>query len=269
MTKSSLKSSISALFTKNVQLVDSEPLLPAACLILASTLDEDSQKRIIPTSHTPKFRYNHDSEPASSPKAWSCIRVLYQILARVLALWGCLALLFMTINTRGVSGKRYTGDCDCGTSTVEAKNRGCTWDSLAGAWLPDRCRDEELTAIFEKTGPNGTWTYYADEKQTMSLSETEVSLLADGLDTTYWVTLDWHIEHCLFYWKKSQRARWTQKLLESRFDNLDHIEHCEDLIMGRRKFDSKTVMKLHAELKSEWVPDFASAGLKRPVSGRP
>ena len=33
--------------------------------------------------------------------------------------------------------------CDCGPSIAEALNRGCKYDSLAAAWLPPHCRDDE------------------------------------------------------------------------------------------------------------------------------
>lgn len=48
--------------------------------------------------------------------------------------------------------------CYCGTSSTEAKSMGCKYDSLAAAWLPEHCRDDELTAEFDRSGdgPNGT-----------------------------------------------------------------------------------------------------------------
>ena len=49
--------------------------------------------------------------------------------------------------------------CNCGESVKEAISHGCKYDSLAAAWLPDWCRDDELLAEFEKLGPNadGSW----------------------------------------------------------------------------------------------------------------
>jgi len=49
--------------------------------------------------------------------------------------------------------------CNCGETVSEAISRGCKYDSLAAAWLPDWCRDDELLAEFETLGPNadGSW----------------------------------------------------------------------------------------------------------------
>lgn len=51
--------------------------------------------------------------------------------------------------------------CSCGKSVAEAIANGCKYDLLASAWLPEQCRDDELTAEFNKAGPgpNGEWTY--------------------------------------------------------------------------------------------------------------
>jgi hypothetical protein len=42
--------------------------------------------------------------------------------------------------------------CVCGETVAEAISLGCKFDSLSMAWLPDHCRDDELTAEFETTG---------------------------------------------------------------------------------------------------------------------
>lgn len=60
----------------------------------------------------------------------------------------------------------------CGKSVKEALAKGCIFDELSTAWLPERCRDEELLAELttKGDGPNGTWLYWADKEHTQPLS---------------------------------------------------------------------------------------------------
>ncbi|KAH6648218.1 hypothetical protein BKA67DRAFT_540026 [Truncatella angustata] len=46
--------------------------------------------------------------------------------------------------------------CNYGNSVAEARSMGCVYDSLATAWLPQYCRDIELTAEFERSGHGPT-----------------------------------------------------------------------------------------------------------------
>ncbi|KAL6808387.1 hypothetical protein V8C40DRAFT_278849 [Trichoderma camerunense] len=100
--------------------------------------------------------------------------------------------------------------CDCGDSIREAISRNCIYDTLATAWLPPYCRDEELTAEFDKAGPgpDGAWAYFADQEGKVPLNRSEVAALGDK-GGSFWASRDWHIE---------------------RFDSLHHVQHCVRLI---------------------------------------
>ncbi|OQE26035.1 hypothetical protein PENFLA_c007G08929 [Penicillium flavigenum] len=69
--------------------------------------------------------------------------------------------------------------CDCGRNVEEALSKHCVYDSLATAWLPPHCRDDELTAEFDQSGPSpdGSWPYYADANGTIPIEKAEVALL--------------------------------------------------------------------------------------------
>jgi len=126
--------------------------------------------------------------------------------------------------------------CDCGANTREALSLGCKYDSLAAAWLPPHCRDDELTAEFERSGdgPNGTWTYWADTAHTQPLTLDEVALLADTPERRFHMSNHWHVVHCIFYWRKEHRFRFTngQKIVEPRSDSEHHIKHCGEMFLG-------------------------------------
>ncbi|KAI2863428.1 hypothetical protein CBS147343_2015 [Aspergillus niger] len=122
--------------------------------------------------------------------------------------------------------------CDCGTTIEEALSLNCIYDSLSAAWLPPYCRDDELTAQFERAGPgpNGTWSFFYDENGTMPISKAEIAALGET-GGSFWASEEWHAAHCLFYWQKYYRMKDTGVILEARFDSLHHVKHCTQLIM--------------------------------------
>jgi hypothetical protein len=124
--------------------------------------------------------------------------------------------------------------CDCGSTISEALSRGCIYDSLATAWLPPYCRDDELTAEFDRAGPNidGAWPYFADKNGQIPINKSQIAALGptEGL---FWSTRDWHVAHCFFYWQKYIRMRDTGAVMERRFDMIQHAQHCGRLAMNK------------------------------------
>ncbi|KXH48796.1 hypothetical protein CSIM01_13682 [Colletotrichum simmondsii] len=124
--------------------------------------------------------------------------------------------------------------CDCGNSTAEAVTLGCKYDSLAAAWLPEHCRDDELTTEFERSGPgpNGEWMYWADTAHTQEISVQEIAKMADNqAELRFHMSGHWHVLHCIFYWRKEHRARFNGKMVEPRSDNEKHIKHCGKIFL--------------------------------------
>lgn len=213
-------------------------------------------------SSVAKCETSLDHEPRIQQRRYAvvkqCLKVFCQTLVIGFAIWGCFSLLIPPTTLSASISQRVDGECDCGDSIMEAKLKGCEWDELASAWLPAKCRDDELTSDFARRGPNGAWEYYADDKGTTTLNHTEVSLLADQLDNAYWVTLSWHLLHCVFYWKKTYRARFTNRDVELRFDNILHIQHCEEIFLNWGIMSAETLLVQHAQLRSDnWPPESA------------
>lgn len=126
--------------------------------------------------------------------------------------------------------------CNCGHSIEEAITNKCKYDSLSTTWLPPHCRDDELDEEWLKAGPNedGSWNYYADQEGTVLLSVEEVAALADT-NGSFWVTMEWHIKHCAFLWRKEHRiqAGISGKRMDKRNDGAHHIAHCEQMMLLR------------------------------------
>jgi hypothetical protein len=123
--------------------------------------------------------------------------------------------------------------CDCGKTIEEAQRRECKYDALATAWLPSYCRDDELTAEFERAGPgrDGAWSYFADKAGKLPVNKTEIAALGES-GGSFWASRNWHIVHCLFYWQKYTRMRETGLVMEERFDSIHHVKHCSGLILN-------------------------------------
>ncbi|KAL9110268.1 MAG: hypothetical protein Q9227_005175 [Pyrenula ochraceoflavens] len=147
--------------------------------------------------------------------------------------------------------------CSCGNSVAEAKSMGCRYDALASAWLPPACIDTELSAEFDRAGPepDGSWVYYTDFDKTGTYTLEEVAALADT-GAYYYNTLAWHLAHCTFNWRKAVRARYTGVTLEARADTEGHVEHVRIHSLYTSLFVWKKSPYVHQQLVSlyrrEW-----------------
>ncbi|EXF81315.1 hypothetical protein CFIO01_00977 [Colletotrichum fioriniae PJ7] len=150
--------------------------------------------------------------------------------------------------------------CNCGETIAEARANGCVYDSLAAAWLPPHCRSPELTTEFESLGPNepdtmgNTWGYWHDKNQTHPMTLEEVSQLPEaarhGQHARFFTTHQWHLVHCVFYWRKMWEAARCSRgvvgascgkdgmlVIEKRYDTLMHINHCMTMFLMRDPLD--------------------------------
>ncbi|KAK1755398.1 hypothetical protein QBC47DRAFT_300509 [Echria macrotheca] len=109
----------------------------------------------------------------------------------------------------------------CGKTPSEAKARGCHFDLIATAWLPPKCIDFELVDEFVSRykwkyyrSPNGT-EQYPDDADTLG---SQTSLI--------WMTHRWHNAHCLYMWKKLNRALVQGRMTDGETIQMAHTDHC-------------------------------------------
>ncbi|KAJ5805387.1 uncharacterized protein N7503_002989 [Penicillium pulvis] len=170
--------------------------------------------------------------------------LLYQTALIGLALFGVVGFIFPRASSlqqpwqrKDTFGVSYDDDgavhfkvhpCDCGNSVAEALSNGCIYDELSAAWLPERCRDDELTAEFARLGdgPDGRWMYWADKSRTVNLTVHEASLYSDLQPKPYYMSREWHVKHCLYLWLKEHRFKINGKYFDPRADSDEHIFHC-------------------------------------------
>lgn len=178
--------------------------------------------------------------PGSKPP-YRLLSLLSRLVVVIFAIWGFLSVLAtITQHLRAQDVDVYRpatlpaayNHCACGSTVAEARARGCKYDSMGAAWLPEYCRDDELTAAFARAGtePDGAWPYFADANGTRRVSVEGIAEMGRG---SFYATRYWHVAHCLFYWEKYVRMRDTGKVMEARFDRAKHTQHCRKLALKR------------------------------------
>ncbi|KAH8799358.1 hypothetical protein F5884DRAFT_119822 [Xylogone sp. PMI_703] len=120
----------------------------------------------------------------------------------------------------------------CGTTPSEALARGCHFDMIATAWLPPRCIDFQLIDEFMAAGH---WDFYTTRNGTTRYSnEPDVLGSQTGL---IWTTNRWHAVHCLYMWKKLNRALVNGWSTDAETVTQSHTGHCiktiEELFLDR------------------------------------
>ena len=155
-------------------------------------------------------------------------------------IWGCVYGIhaFYLIKTGSSPSPALRSiSCSCGSTLAEAKAMGCKFDTLSASWLPDHCRDDELTEEFNKAGPGpgGEWEYWADMEGTMRLTPEQVGEIAAKPvhEAFVWVSWGWHVSHCSYYWRKQFRMAEKGMRVEQRYAPESHVAHCQKAFLVR------------------------------------
>ncbi|KAA8647073.1 uncharacterized protein ATNIH1004_005756 [Aspergillus tanneri] len=120
----------------------------------------------------------------------------------------------------------------CGKSPTEALARGCHFDIIATAWLPPKCIDYELVSEFIASYQ---WQYFPSANGTDPyLDDPDTLGSQTGL---IWTTHRWHYAHCLFMWKKLNRALVRGRMTDGETIKLGHTEHCSTTILKMKDPD--------------------------------
>ncbi|KAH3914933.1 hypothetical protein HBH56_082280 [Parastagonospora nodorum] len=131
---------------------------------------------------------------------------------------------------------------DCGTTTNEARKRGCIYSVVDGQWLPAPCYDKEMDDEFTSV----PWKYWAHMNRSVEIQAQEVKMGESG----FWVDVDWHVAHCKFVMKmvrrQFQRATGSEKDVAWNPFRTDehHWEHCISYLNARVVLDPDLVDSL-------------------------
>ncbi|KAG8409592.1 hypothetical protein J3459_017418 [Metarhizium acridum] len=117
----------------------------------------------------------------------------------------------------------------CGTTSAEARKRGCHFDPVSFCWLPTACYDKELTKDFDVG-----LEWYLDANRTQPVSHEQIMT---GEYTGLYVNWEYHISHCTAMWKKMHRAIMSglgNAAIDSYIGVYAHTAHCETMLLKGR-----------------------------------
>jgi len=144
----------------------------------------------------------------------------------------------------------------CGNSSAQARANGCILDFVPGAWVHPDCYDAQLEKEFLGLQP---WKWYADENFTEELSFDYIR--ETGGPDPIWVTMEYHLTHCAYTWKKLHRAVILQIPIDTHVGAYKHTDHCAHApILGdgpkRSPFNRIfTSCKMPEDCKSHFISD--------------
>ena len=180
--------------------------------------------------------------------------LLTKVLPHICVLWAFVFLANWSYHTVHPPVPTHRS-CSCGGTTVaEAKRQGCKFTPLAIAWLPPHCIDEDLANEFDRAGPKPQgWEYWRDLNATIPMTVKEVGELADyeGEDAVFYTTVEWHITHCMWTWRKHYRSLSLGTVIENRSNGIKHIKHCEGIVRDRApllSIGTRAGIELNADL---------------------
>lgn len=118
----------------------------------------------------------------------------------------------------------------CGSSAAEAREKGCMYGMLYGAWLPKECYDEETEANFKKYT---NWKFWLQGNRTEERSWDDV---ARGEYDYVLVEWEYHQRHCAEMNRRifTAMSRRGLKSIDSYLSRWQHIDHCAHSAMEQR-----------------------------------
>lgn len=113
-----------------------------------------------------------------------------------------------------------TKAADCGASVAEARAKGCQFEPMQRAWVPQQCYFPD---------PADEYSPFSDRPWFLDAAlKTRADLKALKLgDVPVAYVANFHQEHCTYNWRKlaiavSRKARW----IDERVGNVHHATHC-------------------------------------------
>lgn len=110
----------------------------------------------------------------------------------------------------------------CGTTNEEAKLLGCVMEPMVYGWIPKPCYFPELS---------NQYTPFEDRDWYLSEAYLEEERIPSedlwSAKHSHIFTRQYHGEHCLFLWRKLNRAVWQRsKWLDHKTLDVAHTDHC-------------------------------------------
>ncbi|KXH69014.1 hypothetical protein CSAL01_12177 [Colletotrichum salicis] len=112
----------------------------------------------------------------------------------------------------------------CGSTTQEARAKGCKYDVLLNHWVPAQCFDKDSVDEYQE---DASWGAFADKNMTQQLTIDEMSER-----DFYWTSIRDHINHCAIMWRRQFYALYDERAaIDTIVTSPGHTEHCSQYLM--------------------------------------
>lgn len=196
-----------------------------------------------------------EDSPAPYPsRTWPSIPklILYTLLALLAGAGTATTSILLRAHIRHTSGPElYT----CGSSTAEARARGCVMEPMVYGWMPAPCYISDLSAEYT---PFEDRAWYTSSRY-LDSERIRVADLWDGVHEHIFAP-QYHGEHCLFLWRKLALAVQRRlPYLDHKSLDPEHAGHCSRLLMDhgveqyRLNTTNDVVLGFYRCLKMPWA----------------
>ncbi|GKT94372.1 hypothetical protein CT0861_06521 [Colletotrichum tofieldiae] len=123
----------------------------------------------------------------------------------------------------------------CGTSIMEAKQRGCTFDKLHNRWMSPACTPDfeyAKKAVFDALGGTPDFRFYRDDD-----GKPGDEIFGDDLDeleilTPAWTTVGHHMTHCMYLLLQAAASLNLGTKADMVVHAWEHAKHCATVILN-------------------------------------
>jgi hypothetical protein len=145
-----------------------------------------------------------------------------------------------TVTTSSTAASTVSTVLPCGSSADEARARGCVFDILSYAWMPEPCFDNTTASEFsawllEPGRQPRSWPFFADRGGHTWIADERTLAARTGATTRSYTTQEEHRAHCAFLMRRLHRAFTAGPhaafRLNSRQRTLAHTMHCSTEVL--------------------------------------
>lgn len=135
--------------------------------------------------------------------------------------------IFIGIATTLLSARSFSSPewSDCGNTTLEARQRGCTFDIMMNGWVTKECYNAELSESYLL---EGDFRFFDDE---LGYREVPLDIVRLGEHKRIFTTPDHHLTHCAFMWRLQGLALSNGLPIDERSLDDAHTTHCAQRLL--------------------------------------
>jgi hypothetical protein len=180
----------------------------------------------LPDSEVASLEITNTQIPWKKSLAGPLMQGLRWVAVIVTGIWIGYFVSSMTSWRRSPNNQAFTST-DCGHTPDQARAVGCIYEPMLRSWVPPECYFDEPREEYDIFHDR---LWFLDDDLTI---EADIEKLESG-DELLAYTRYWHDEHCTYELRKLALAvEGRHKLIHSRAANIEHSNHCAQMIAKR------------------------------------